>query len=204
MLEVPQGINGFALLFAPAFGSSGASFACVSKCRYHAVCMRQRNTCKHTHYGTFWSPVKAPVKTLMSCVVYGMCYTLMANQMDVMGLVVVYKIANLLKRKWSESRSVVSDSLQPHTVHGILQAKILEGVAFPLSRGSSQPRDQIQVSCIAGEFFTSWVTMEALTAKTHCLLSCQKLGLWDCPFLSCLFRDLVRELHVYIKKNPQK
>ena len=36
-----------------------------------------------------------------------------------------------------------------YTVHGILQAKILEWVVFPLSRGSSQPRDQIQVSHIA-------------------------------------------------------
>ena len=35
----------------------------------------------------------------------------------------------------SESRSVVSDSLQPHTVHGILQARILEWVALPFSRG---------------------------------------------------------------------
>ena len=42
-----------------------------------------------------------------------------------------------------------------HTVHGILQARILEGVAFPFSRGSSQPRDRTQVSCIAGRFFTS-------------------------------------------------
>ena len=42
----------------------------------------------------------------------------------------------------SESRSVMSDSLPPHgLVHGILQARILEWVAFPFSRGSSQPRD---------------------------------------------------------------
>ena len=40
-------------------------------------------------------------------------------------------------------------------VHGILQARILEWVAFPFSRGSSQPRDQTQVSCIACGFFTS-------------------------------------------------
>ena len=40
-------------------------------------------------------------------------------------------------------------------VHGILQARILEWVAFPFSRGSSQPRDQTQVSHITGEFFTS-------------------------------------------------
>ena len=46
---------------------------------------------------------------------------------------------------------------------GILQARILEWVAMPSSRGSSQPRDQTQVSCIAGEFFTNWATREALT-----------------------------------------
>ena len=40
-----------------------------------------------------------------------------------------------------------------YTVHGILQAKILEWVAIPISRGSSQPRDRTQVSCIASESF---------------------------------------------------
>ena len=39
-------------------------------------------------------------------------------------------------------------------VHGILQARILEWGAFPFFRGSSQPRDQTQVSRIAGGFFT--------------------------------------------------
>ena len=49
------------------------------------------------------------------------------------------------------------------TVHGILQARILEWVAFPFSRESSQPRDWTQVSHIAGSwFFTSWATREAL------------------------------------------
>jgi len=42
-----------------------------------------------------------------------------------------------------------------YTVHGILQARILEGIAVPFSRGPSQPRDQTQVSLIAGGFFTS-------------------------------------------------
>ena len=41
----------------------------------------------------------------------------------------------------------------PWTVHGILWARILEWAAFPFSRGSSQPRDQTQVSHIAGGFF---------------------------------------------------
>ena len=44
------------------------------------------------------------------------------------------------------------------SVHGILHARILEWVAIPFSRGSSQPRDKIQVSLIAGGFFTVWAT----------------------------------------------
>ena len=56
----------------------------------------------------------------------------------------------------SESHSVMPDSLLPHgLVHGILQVIILEWVAFPFSRGSSQPKDQTQISRIAGRFFTS-------------------------------------------------
>ena len=55
---------------------------------------------------------------------------------------------NIKEHKWSESRSVVSNSLWPHglysPVHGILQARILEWVTIPFSRGSSQPRDQTQ------------------------------------------------------------
>ena len=45
-------------------------------------------------------------------------------------------------------------SLPGSCVHGILQARTLEWVAIPLSKGSSQPRDQTQVSCVAGGFFT--------------------------------------------------
>ena len=60
----------------------------------------------------------------------------------------------------SASHSVMSNSLQPidYIVHGILLSRILEWVAFPSSRGSSQPRDRTQVSLIAGGFFTSWAT----------------------------------------------
>ena len=50
-----------------------------------------------------------------------------------------------------------------YPVHGILQARILEWVAYPFSRGSSQPRDWTQVSHIAGGFFTSWAAREALS-----------------------------------------
>ena len=58
----------------------------------------------------------------------------------------------------------MSDSLQPH-VYGILQARILEWVAFAFSRGSSQPGDRTQISLIAGGFFTSGATREALTVQ---------------------------------------
>ena len=44
----------------------------------------------------------------------------------------------------------------PRSVHRILQARILEGVAIPFSRKSSRPRDWTQVFCIAGRFFTIW------------------------------------------------
>ena len=49
-------------------------------------------------------------------------------------------------------------SLSGSSVHGILWARILEWVAISFSRESSQPSDRIQVSCIAGRFFTVWAT----------------------------------------------
>ena len=51
-------------------------------------------------------------------------------------------------------------SLPGSSVQGILQARILWWVAMFFSRGSSQPRDWTQVSCIPGRFFTNW-------AKVH-------------------------------------
>ena len=44
------------------------------------------------------------------------------------------------------------------SVHGVLQARILEWVAYPFSRGSSWPRDQIRVSCIGRRILYHWVT----------------------------------------------
>ena len=59
-----------------------------------------------------------------------------------------------MKVKVAQSYLTLCDPMD-YRVHGILQARILEWVAFPFSRGSSQSRDQTQVSCIAGRFFTS-------------------------------------------------
>ena len=64
----------------------------------------------------------------------------------------------------SESHLVMSNSLQSHGIHS-LQAKILEWVAFPLTRGPSRPRNWTRVSCIAGTFFTNWAMKEALALE---------------------------------------
>ena len=53
------------------------------------------------------------------------------------------------------------------SVHGILQARILQWVASSFSRGSSQPRDQIQISHTEGRFFTVWATREIIEKAYH-------------------------------------
>ena len=53
------------------------------------------------------------------------------------------------------------------SVHGILQARVLEGVAISFSRGSSQPRDRTRVSCIPGRRFTLCAAREALGAPKN-------------------------------------
>ena len=58
------------------------------------------------------------------------------------------------KVKVTQSCPTLCDPMD-YIVCGILQARTLEWVAFPFSRGSSQPRDQTQVSHTAGGFFTS-------------------------------------------------
>ena len=86
----------------------------------------------------------------------------------------------------SESPSGVSDSLPgiDYIVYGILQilqAKILEQVAFPFSRVSSQPRDRTQFSHLAGGFFTSWATRTPYAMQTILLmptLSPRQIQFW--------------------------
>ena len=74
-----------------------------------------------------------------------------------------YILVSEVKVKVAQSCPTLWDSMD-YAVHGILQARILEWVAFPFSRGSSQPRDRTQVSHIAGGFFTSWATRKASTS----------------------------------------
>ena len=74
-------------------------------------------------------------------------------------------VAQLCPTLWD----LIDCNLTGFSVHGILQARILEWVAIPFSRGSSQPRNQTEVSCIAGRFFTNWALMEALVSDIqHC------------------------------------
>ena len=72
------------------------------------------------------------------------------------------------------SRPAVSNSLWPvdccppgSSIRGIPQVRILQWVAISFSRGSSQPRDQTQVFCIAGGFFTIWTNREIIHTHTH-------------------------------------
>ena len=77
-----------------------------------------------------------------------------------------------VKVKVSQSFLTLCDPMDC-IVHGILQARILEWVVFPFSRAFSQPRDQTQVSHIAGRFFTSF---KYLLCNHHHLL----MGLKTC------------------------
>ena len=67
--------------------------------------------------------------------------------------------------KWLQSCRTLFDPMNRSPpgspVHGIHQARILQWVAVPFSRGSSQPSDPTLVSCIAGRFFTIWAIREA-------------------------------------------
>ena len=76
-------------------------------------------------------------------------------------------------------------SLPGSSIHGISQARKLEWVAASFSRGSSQPRDQSQVSRVAGRRFTTWAIREAL-----------QITIRDVKFGSCT----VKAINIYKMK----
>ena len=85
-------------------------------------------------------------------------------------------------------------SLPGSSVHGIFQAIVLEWIAISFSRGSSQPRDQTQVSNIVDRCFTVWATREVqkLPRDSSFWLEKQERGsqqatVWKSPFFSCSF-----------------
>ena len=69
-------------------------------------------------------------------------------------------------------------NLPGSSVHGILQARILEWGAIPFSKGSSQPRNRTRVSCIVGTFFTIWAIREAPWWEVLLLYEAQG---WNAP-----------------------
>ena len=85
------------------------------------------------------------------------------------------------------------------SIHGILQARLLEWVAMPFSRGSSQPRDWTLVSCIAGRFFTIWATREVLREK-----GAEGLGNPEFLFLLVLLLISKPELECWWKVNMSR
>ena len=72
----------------------------------------------------------------------------------------IEKSEELVKVKVTQLCLILCDPMDC-TVHGILQARILEWLAFPFSSGSSRPRDRTQVSHSAGRFFNNWAIREA-------------------------------------------
>ena len=102
-------------------------------------------------------------------------------------LYIIIFLQDMILRKGKESESEVAQlcltlcdpmdcSLPGSSIHGILQARILEWVAISFSSGSSWPRDRTQVSRIAGRCFNLWATM-AQMVKHHPAM--QEIQVWS-------------------------
>ena len=118
-----------------------------------------------------------------SCQIFAEC-------LDMSLLTLTYKCLNCsahsllkeskeIKRKWSRSSCLtlcnpMNCSLPGSSIHGILQARILEWVAISFSKGSSRPRNRTKVSHIAGRRFTLWATREALKNQKCSFITCPR------------------------------
>ena len=96
-------------------------------------------------------------------------------------VLLLIKIKNNLNIHHHESESEWKWKLLSHvrlfTTHGILQARMLEQLAFPFSRVPSQPRNCTGVSCIAGRFFTNWAKERTYPSLWECLNEqCKHIG----------------------------
>ena len=87
-------------------------------------------------------------------------------------------------------------NLPGSSVHGIFQARILEWVAIPFSRGSSWPKARTQVSWITGRFSTGWATKESIIMYTQCKVYENLLS------KECLFSVKIRDRKLLL--NPPK
>ena len=106
----------------------------------------------------------------------------------------------------SVSCSVVSNSatlwtgwLSGSPVHEVLQARVLEWVAMPFSRGFPQSRAWTQVFCIAGRFFTIWATKEGPTMGV-----CYVLSHFCCVWLFVILWTIAKLAIVASKKKKKK
>ena len=104
------------------------------------------------------------------------------------------------------------DCSQPgSSVHGILQARILEQVVMPSSRGSSWPRDRAWVSCIASRFCISWSTREASSPSEtaddrQCLpdpFKCQRSPAWLLSHSRDFCKFFFKTLHCVAKTKQE-
>ena len=87
-----------------------------------------------------------------------------------------------VKVKAAQSCPTLRDPMD-YTVHGLLQARILEWVAFPFSSGSSRPRNRAGASCTADRFFTSELSGKPLVDYVH--LSWQPPTCYSCRWPGC-------------------
>ena len=89
------------------------------------------------------------------------------------------------------------------SVHGILQACILEWIAMPSSRGASQPRDQTQISCIAGRLFSIWTTrLFPRAAQLKFTFVWREKLTW--PQLSSRWHSALESSHYALRKMQRK
>ena len=94
------------------------------------------------------------------------CFVVLAADLE---FILYYMCVCLVDWSYLTLCNPMGCSLPGSSVHGFLQARLLEWVAIPFSTGSAPPRDQTQISCIAGGFFTVWATREALKVSQYLL-----------------------------------
>ena len=106
-----------------------------------------------------------------------------------------------MKVKVAQSCPALYNSMD-YTVHEILQARKLEWVAFPFSRGSSWPRNLTGISCIAGEFFTYWAIRETHVCHRVNIKMSFNLRWWKGIRVIALYRHKYTFTKcVYVKKK---
>ena len=115
--------------------------------------MRCSEICESCSWHWLTERAKFFSRTTPNCMSHNQCFKSWTNW--AMNFLLIYHVH---LSEWKSCPTLWEP--MDYTVFVILQAWILEWVAFPFSRGSSQPRDQTQVSCITGRFFTSWASRE--------------------------------------------